>query len=122
MCVCVINVAIYTTFAFHVQAMTVLNHAGVCASYVNTWKYLRQLSSEAQFLDVVRSGHWMFVYDNLNMSQRVRHEREGMMLTYTHTHIHNVTILYTMYMYISTCTLYNAHLCIRIIQTAIPAC
>ena len=55
----------------------VLNHAGVCLSYDAIWGYLRQLASDARFLDVVKTGRWMWVYDNLNFHQPVRHEREG---------------------------------------------
>ncbi len=62
---------------FHSQAIAVLNHAGICTSYHTTWAYLRQLTTEAQYLDVVRDGHWQWVYDNINMYQRIRHERQG---------------------------------------------
>ena len=62
----------------HIQAVTTLNHAGICMSYVQTWAYLRQLSSEARYLDVVKSGNWIWVYDNLNVHKAVRHERQGM--------------------------------------------
>ena len=34
-------------------------------------------TTEAQYLEVVRGGHWMWVYDNVNIHQKVRHEREG---------------------------------------------
>ena len=57
--------------------MAVLNHASVCVSYVSAWQYLRQLTTEAQYLEVVREGHWIWVYDNVNIHQKVRHEREG---------------------------------------------
>jgi len=46
-------------------AIAVLNHAGVCMSY------------KARYLEVVREGHWIWVYDNVNIHQNVRHEREG---------------------------------------------
>ncbi len=35
------------------------------------------LTAEARYLGIVREGHWQWVYDNINMYQRVRHEREG---------------------------------------------
>lgn len=57
--------------------ITVLNHAGVCVSYTTAWKYLKQLTIESRYLDVVREGHWIWAYDNLNFNVRVRHEREG---------------------------------------------
>ncbi len=63
--------------ALSVQAMEVLNYTGVCMSYHATWGYLRQLTTEAQYVDVVKEGHWQWVYDNINLHQRVRHEREG---------------------------------------------
>ncbi len=57
--------------------ITVLNHAGVCVSYTTTWKFLKQLTIEARYLDIVRGGHWMWAYDNLNFNHRVRHQRDG---------------------------------------------
>ena len=58
--------------------MAILNHAGVCMSYHNTWRYLKLLTQEANFLQRVQSGKWVCVYDNLNIHQKVRHERQGM--------------------------------------------
>ena len=55
-----------------------LNHAGISLSYTVTWDYLRQLTTEARYLECVRDGHWQWVYDNVNIRQAVRHEREGM--------------------------------------------
>ena len=46
-------------------------------SYNSTWLYLRQLTTQARYTDAVRSGRWLWVYDNLNIHQRVRHERTG---------------------------------------------
>ena len=60
--------------------MTTLNHAGICMSYVQTWAYLRQLSSEARYLEVVKSVKWIWVYDNLNIHMAVCHEQQGMEL------------------------------------------
>ena len=54
-----------------------LNYAGICMSYQRSWEYLHQLTTEAKLLEVVRSGYWLWVYDNVNLHQRVRHEREG---------------------------------------------
>ena len=56
--------------------MKVLNHAGVSVSYDTAWNALRHLTAEARCLEVVRSGHWLWVYDNLNI-RVVRHERKG---------------------------------------------
>ena len=54
-----------------------LNDAGVCMSYRTSWEYLQKLTNEAEYLKVVRSGHWLWVYDNVNLHLKVRHEREG---------------------------------------------
>ena len=59
------------------RSFTVLNHAGICMSYMSTWTYLRQLTTQAWYTDVIQSGRWLWVYDNLNIHQRVRHERTG---------------------------------------------
>ena len=58
--------------------MAVLNHAGISLSYTVTWDYLRQLTTQARYLECVRDGHWQWVYDNVNIRQAVRHEQEGM--------------------------------------------
>ena len=54
-----------------------LNHLGLCMSYVQTWHYLTKLSEESQFLMKIQQSHMIFVYDNFNIHHRVRHEREG---------------------------------------------
>ena len=54
-----------------------LNHAGVSVSYDTAWNCLRQLTAETKCLEVVRTGHWIWVYDNLNIHSVVRHERAG---------------------------------------------
>ena len=59
------------------KAITVLSHAGICLSYTTTWKYLLQLTEEAQYTEQVRSGHWLWVFDYVNLHQKVRHERQG---------------------------------------------
>lgn len=61
----------------HGQALTTLSHAGVCVSYSTAWRYLRQLITESRCEEMIRTGHWQWVYDNVNIHQRVRHEREG---------------------------------------------
>ena len=68
-----------------------------CVSYATAWKYLRQLTSEAMYLDHIREGHWMWAYDNLNIYQRVRHERYGKYLANKQTnkqthHLHNIAL------------------------------
>ena len=60
------------------HAMAVLNHAGISLSYTETLDYLRQLTTQARYLECVRDGHWQWVYENVNIRQAVRHEREGM--------------------------------------------
>ena len=74
----------YHSILYHyTQAITVLNHMGVCAPYKNAWKYLKSLTTEARYLEMIRSGHWMWAYDNLNLKQQIRHEREGSYVLYT---------------------------------------
>ena len=34
--------------------------------------------SRSRYLEIVREGHWIWAYDNLNVNIRVHHEREGM--------------------------------------------
>ena len=57
--------------------MRVLNHAGVCMSYEATWQHIQQLIFEAGYADVVKQGSWTWIYDNLNLMRKVRHERSG---------------------------------------------
>ena len=66
------------------QVFSVLNHVGVCVSYQAAWDYLRQLTAEAGYQEAVTVGHWLWVYDNLNIHQPVRHEREGKQHTLTY--------------------------------------
>ena len=40
--------------------------------------YLRRLTDEAQYLEIVKQGHWMWAYDNINIHMRARHERQGL--------------------------------------------
>ena len=49
----------------------------MCGSYDSGWKYLQQLTMESNYDKVVQKDHWLWVYDNLNIHQKVRHEREG---------------------------------------------
>lgn len=46
-------------------------------SYSSTWQYLQQLTTQARYTEVIRTGRWIWMYDNLNIHQRVRHERTG---------------------------------------------
>ena len=57
--------------------MTVLNHAGLCTSNATAWKYLKQLTQESMYLEIIREGCWLWIYDNLNLHQKIRHERLG---------------------------------------------
>ena len=43
-------------------------------SYDRTWYYLQKLTNEAQYLEIVKQGHWMWAYDNINIPMRARHE------------------------------------------------
>ena len=65
-------ICIYLTW----QALTVLSHAGICLSYTTSWKYLLQLTAEAQYDHLVRSGFWVWIFD-VNLQKKIRHEREG---------------------------------------------
>ena len=47
-------------------------------SYDRTWYYLQRLTNEAQYLEIVKQGHWMWAYDNINIHMRARHERQGL--------------------------------------------
>ena len=67
-----------------------LNHAGVCVSYTTAWKYLKKLSIESRFLEIVRDGHWIWAYDNLNFNIRVRHERDG---NQQHVHVRSYLLI-----------------------------
>ena len=64
-----------------------MNHYGTCVSYTTVWKHLKQLTQEARYLylEVVREGHWQWVYDNLNYLLSIRHEREGRYTLLLHT-------------------------------------
>ena len=81
------SVKYHTQYSYYLQTISVLNHCGVCVSYNTAWKYLKQLTQEARYLEVVRDGHWQWVYDNLNALQSVQHEREGSIVT---TSQHNI--------------------------------
>ena len=61
---------------FLIQAMAVLNHAGICLSYEMTWIDLKKLIEEANYTGRVKQGRWLWVYD-FNMHQTIRHERQG---------------------------------------------
>ena len=47
-------------------------------SYDRTWYYLQRLTNEAQYLEIVKQGHWMSAYDNINILMQARHERQGL--------------------------------------------
>ena len=40
--------------------------------------YLRSLTAEAKHTEKIKSGRWVWIYDNLNLHMKIRHEREGM--------------------------------------------
>ena len=47
---------------------------------------------EARYQELIQSGHWLWNFDNVNLQQRVRHEREGIHMNrlyyYTEHYIH----------------------------------
>ncbi len=67
---------------------------GVCASYTTAWKYLKALTTEARYLETIRSGHWIWAYDNLNLKQHIRHEREGKSVHVIEHYTQLITLLF----------------------------
>ena len=55
-------------YTMHDQAMTVLNHAGVCLSYDSTLIHMKMVDKE-DYITQVRQGRWMWVYDNFNCTK-----------------------------------------------------
>ena len=49
----------------------------MCVSYSTAWRYLLQLTTEAKYDRAIQEGKWLWVFDNVNFQQRVRHERQG---------------------------------------------
>ncbi len=45
-------------------------------SYTSTWSHLLKLTETAKYREQVLEGHWLWVYENVNIHQVVRHERE----------------------------------------------
>ncbi len=64
-------------YLYNMQVINCLNHAGICVSHTTTWKYLKQLTQQSRYTELLREGHWIWVFDNLNIHQKVRHERDG---------------------------------------------
>ena len=57
----------------HDQAMTVLNHAGVCLSYDATLIHMKKMVDKEDYITQVRQGRWLWVYDNFKMHQAIHH-------------------------------------------------
>ena len=67
-----------TCTEINLQAMTLLNHVGVYSmSYNATWDLLLALTQQANLLSKIQGGHWIWVYDSLNIHSPTRHERQG---------------------------------------------
>ena len=49
-------------------------------SYTGTRRHLKHLTQEANVLQRVQSGKWVWVYNNLNIHQKVRHECQGIFM------------------------------------------
>ena len=49
----------------------------MCMSYDMTWEYLHRLIAEMNAEGKIKSGHWIWAFDNFNVHHRVKHEREG---------------------------------------------
>ena len=56
-------------------------------SYTTAWKYLHELVRQSDYQQLVRSGQWQWVFDNVNLHQTIIHEREGY---YVHDHCSTV--------------------------------
>ena len=80
---CILDVRNIIKFTVVLQALGVLNHAGITVSYSTAWRYLNKLISDAKFTDGIHSGRMLWAYDNLNIHKSVRHEREGTCNTYS---------------------------------------
>ena len=70
-------------YTMHDQAMTVLNHAGVCLSYDATLIHMKKMVDKEDYITQVRQGWWLWVYDNFNMHQAICHERQGILVLQT---------------------------------------
>ena len=46
-------------------------------SYDMTWVHLKRLMMEANYMEKVQEGHWLWIYDNFNMPKTTRHERHS---------------------------------------------
>ena len=46
-------------------------------SYDMTWVYLKRMIMEENYVQRVKEGRWLWIYDNFNMHKATRHEREG---------------------------------------------
>ena len=57
------------------EAITHLNHLGICLSYQQAWRRLQSLAAADQ--GSVFHQPLLWVYDNLNIYRGVRHERKG---------------------------------------------
>ena len=47
----------------YLQVITVLNHAGFCTSYTTAWKYLKHLTQESKYLEIIREGYCLRKFD-----------------------------------------------------------
>ena len=59
------------------EVITHLNHMGVCMSYSQAWRRLKSIASDPAGLQQLVDKPLLWVYDNLNIYQRVHHERSG---------------------------------------------
>ena len=54
-----------------------LNHVGVAASYERTWQHLETMAKEQSKIKEMCQTNIIWVYDNLNISKHVGHQRIG---------------------------------------------
>ena len=60
--------------------------------------------------DIIQRDHWIWVYDNLNMSQRVRHEREGVQKKFNNNNIYPTGMCMTVQLHRSGYNMCNLYL------------
>ncbi|XP_062501053.1 uncharacterized protein LOC134178235 isoform X1 [Corticium candelabrum] len=58
------------------QVIHDLNHLGVAASYDQGWRYLEGIAEEQRKVKEICKGPCLWVYDNLNITKNVAHQRK----------------------------------------------
>ena len=97
-------------YMYIMQIITVLNHAGLC-TYATAWNYLKQLTKESMYLDIIREGCWLWI-------KKVRHERQVMCINIIKHFIS--TLIHVPYCVLctgqsNTCMHYQEHVPLQVI-------